>query len=477
MMNLGFYHPSHNPYGCKRSSDDKYWYNTTVAFNTTADCFNPSKLLTDSGTISSGKSGRDDGRYGDAVYDGGIGGIVDYRLGAVANDSPEEAAKVEAKVENGTYRGLEKLVRTKVYGDSRFNHPANKISVFASEIIFYVDFASAAMIGEMIGGYNPSTGETVSGVITRAADNSFLGIDRKVANLPSGDFTPISVASGIDAYAILTTKTNLSVSGKFNTQMVIGDPANIPLTDALKDGWLGTWCNVIPEGTPKTFEFSRKDLEARYARTYTNDNGVTWAVAGRAGSWSSSANAMVNESIASDRVEIHSYTALAEVTKPSTNKPVLNASKGLLGVTVTQSHDKAVLAEAVAGIILKSNASGIVTEQSQAVKYLVDGTIKRLKTLPTDMVAPTNSSQAIKIAVYQISNNGQTSLAIIANTMTHNGTSWGELDEIQIPSGGSGSFTDTNGTTQQSICTELSMASGWTSNHARTGPQVAGVDL
>ncbi|CAL9996037.1 hypothetical protein VPHD184_0012 [Vibrio phage D184] len=465
MMNLGFYHPSHNPYGCKRSSDDKYWYNTTVAFNTTADCFNPSKLLTDSGTVASGKSGRNDGRYGDAVYAGGLGGIVDHRLGAVANDSPEEAVKVEAKVENGTYRGLENLVWTKLERETRDVTGTNQI--FAPQWLVDLESNPSSLVDWYI--------VSDAGVIKTSSKTN-----NNWRSQTSWFYTKGLVLDGVVDLAstdiqVWTYKTNLSVSGEFNTQMVIGDPANILQTDALKDGWLGAWIPVIPDGTEKTFPFTRKCLELSPQAQWTTDKGASWT---SVSAWDIDEVTNSRTFSASDGiVYIVPYKAFANQTKPSTAKPVLNATKGLLGVTATQSHDKSVLAEAVAGIILKSDASGIVTEQSQAVKYLVDGTIKRLKTLPTDMVAPTNSSQAIKIAVYQISNNGQASLAVIANTMTHNGTSWGELDEIYIPSSGSESFTDTNGTTQQAICTELSMASGWTSNHARTGPQVAGVDL
>ncbi|CAL9955846.1 hypothetical protein VPHK250G1_0011 [Vibrio phage K250 g1] len=474
MMNLGFYHPSHNPYGCKRSSDDKYWHNTTVAFNTTADCFNPSKLLTNSGTIASGKSGRDDGRYWDAVYEGGLGGIVDYRLGAVANDSPEEAAKVEAKVENGTYRGLEKLVRSTPYslGASTGTQTAFLGVRFAStgKVTSVGQVGSLAKETEVVGHCVSMSDSQVYPVYGYVDDGSTMTV-----YLNQDGFNAFAIAQRNEsANAVLCEETNLSVSGEFNAKMVIADPVNF--LKVFPNGILGTWCPVIPKaGTSNRFPMSRKSLVNTNNRVYTDSFGVSWT-----------ANSLPVSTITNDTnptypraefVAIHYYKAFAKQTKPSTSKSVLNATKGLLGVTVTQSHDKSVLAEAVAGIILKSDVSGIVTEQSQAVKYLVDGTIKRLKTLPSDMAAPTNSSQAVRIAVYQISNNGQTSLAIIANTMTHNGTSWGELDEIQIPSSGSGSFTDTNGTVQQAICTELSMASGWTSNHARTGPQVAGVDL
>ena len=56
-------------------------------------------------------SGRPDGRLAKYIYASGQGGVIDYRWSSLIDmGRPEEAAKIEAKVENGTYRGEEKLV-------------------------------------------------------------------------------------------------------------------------------------------------------------------------------------------------------------------------------------------------------------------------------------------------------------------------------------------------------------------------------
>lgn len=70
--NKGLYHPElSNIAGSKKANDDKFWYDTTVSFNSLADCFKTSKLLTSSGNVSSGKSGRptnDITPYHDIIY-------------------------------------------------------------------------------------------------------------------------------------------------------------------------------------------------------------------------------------------------------------------------------------------------------------------------------------------------------------------------------------------------------------------------
>ncbi|CAL9955536.1 hypothetical protein VPHD60_0010 [Vibrio phage D60] len=489
--NKGAYHPDLNPWGTARWEDyltqtHEWWFFGNAQTFTKQLAFTPVGASVPFGKDENpttgaigGTSGHPDGILYDGIYAGGLNGIIDWRLPAIANDSPEEAAKVEAKVENGTYRGLEKLVWARATQGDPLGRDGKTFGIYTavdrvqiygkdSTGRHYQDFME---VGDAISFYNADLGEVYAGKVTAVLSDA-VWVKNPKSDMNWNFGSASSSASVI--YVIAEEKTNLSVSDELNTQMVIGDPANILKTDALKNGWLGTWCPVIPDGVSRDYPLTKKSKVTSGSRQWTADDGVTW----QSGPVSlGGVENSINTGVGSEVVTLVQYKAFANQTKPSTAKPVLNATKGLLGVTVTQSHDKSVLAEAVAGIILKSDASGIVTEQSQAVKYLVDGTIKRLKTLPTDMVAPTNSSQAIKIAVYQISNNGQTSLAIIANTMTHNGTGWGELDEIYIPSSGSESFTDTNGTTQQAICTELSMASGWTSNHARTGPQVAGVDL
>lgn len=70
-LNKGLFHPLLNYMGTRKASDDKYWYDTTVSFTSVADCFNPTKLLTASGNVASGKSGRPTGDttlYYDVCY-------------------------------------------------------------------------------------------------------------------------------------------------------------------------------------------------------------------------------------------------------------------------------------------------------------------------------------------------------------------------------------------------------------------------
>ncbi len=483
--NKGAYHPL-NEYGTKKltsdGSDYKFWYELSEADRpkTVLECFTKARVNT--GAINQ-VSGHPDGIFYDGIEAGGLNGVIDWRLPAVANDSPEEAAKVEAKVENKTYRGLEKLVWTQV-AESTANNAANYLG-------FGVDnpFTNIPLQKNGISDLQ----DTPTTVTSAGGEVYYVREGYHADGFNSGEFclrlykdksftiqpTSQEMTALLSKSIVVLTTLNLSVSGEFNTQMVIGDPANILLTDALKDGWLGTWCTVIPDGTGVVGQFplTRQALGSNTTPAQlTIDNGVTWSTTNLSTDYTKNEVGVIQSA---NRLLVVPYKAFANQVKKSTNKPVLNATKGLLGVTVTQSHDKAVLAEAVAGVILKSDASGIVTEQSNPVKFLVNEVIERITSLATDMVAPTNGSQAIKIAVYQISENGQVSLGFIANTMTHNGTDWGELDEIIIPFGDLevDTFNDANGILQTAQSTMTAIPHGWTSNHARAGAQVPGVDL
>ncbi|CAH9012920.1 putative phage tail protein [Vibrio phage 501E54-1] len=498
--NKGAYVEGLNDFGTRKcrligTTGSAFWHEQPeFSTMTLKDCFtDPAGMpvgtagyTVDSGYIGTPQgSGHPDGIFYDGIEEGGLNGVIDWRLGAVANDSPVETSKTLAKVENSTYRGLEGLTRTAPHecgADGRNTGfgvyhqdslPSRNEIWIVSDVYNMRDHVS---VGDVVYVYWQPTGEVVKVKIFEVT-----GAQCKGSYSGTVTFRSYSTGDQSSSSVLFETKINLSVSGEFNTKMVIGDPANILLTDALKNGWLGTWCPVIPDGSSATsYPLTRKGLNLVSPAKWiiTSDNGATW-VSGSTNTIDSTQNAFVNNQIAIGAIVTYNYKAFAEQTKPSTVKPVLNATKGLLGVTVTQSHDKAVLAEAVAGIILKSDASGIVTEQSQAVKFLIGDVIERIKSVQTDMVAPTNSSQAIKIAAYQTSDNGQGSITIIANTMTHNGTDWGELEEVILPFGSltDDTFVDGNEITQTCHSSVLTIPCTWTSNLARSGAQVEGVDL
>ncbi|CAH9011765.1 putative methyl-accepting chemotaxis protein [Vibrio phage 168E36-1] len=555
--NKGIYVEGLNEYSTAKCSDDKFWYESANKPTTLAECF----IGQVGGDIASGKSGHPGGIFYDGIEAGGLNGVIDWRLGAVANDSPEEAAKVEAKVENGTYRGLEKLVWTEV-GDTAISG-SNKILLRADGANVHVSDIDVTVPSSSSGrGSIPVNGAVYKidgGVVTDISDRLWGTGDVYISQSDLPD----------TATVVIRYKTNLSVSGDFNTQMVIGDPANILQTKGLKDGWLGTWCNVIPDGTQLWFPYSLKfvgDTSSSSARrTYTVDGGVTWIEGGL--TFDSTLNAYRSAADA-NYVGSHSYRAFANQTKPSENKRVYNGKAGLMSVFSTMANQQSTLSETLIGKVLKSSG---VNLPYGATNSLTDFTIIDAGYASNESLwgklgeiagqfpnhtklrlgAPINDSPAIKVLPYQISNNGKGSIGYQANELTWDATKatpddataadgssftawvvgetykitggqfsgkvlqcvgslsvvldgyifegkdglylgstgalrfkpytlttgWGDDDTIKVTAEGSDTFVDTNGIINESVVHELAIPYTWTSNHARAGTQVPGVDL
>ncbi len=605
--NKGAYHPDLNEYGTAQLAYDTggsgtvnsgtAWHSSAIKEElkpkTLKDCFGdwlrfgqainkPSRFVEftttfyNTGSIASGKSGHPDGIFYDGIEAGGLNGIIDWRLPAVANESPEEAAKVEAKVENGTYRGLEKLVRTKVYatGNGLSTQAGSAGGSIGNTWVLkttanYVDnpdldFATPNDVYPMKDSYITASDGSVQKIDSVYSSNGVTTWTVAQSRYPINPFITWVSKTGI--HGTYCKETNLSVSGEFSTQMVVGDPANILLTDALKDGWLGTWCPVIPTGAEGEIPLLRKNLDSSgfdYVRTV--DNGVSWSASKVSGaSFDSSKNAFIGNLPATEYIGIWSYKAFAKQTKPSTNKPVYNAKAGLMGVFVSSAANVsygATLGESLIGKVLKSTGAGsstVLTIDELRISPETGGlnvnainatTHKAISTL-TNL----NNSPAVKVLSYQISNNGQGSIGYQANELTHeaitvlplqagvnltmaNGVfyrlsgfdnqsfngrlllrvgsestvtlaanyfdgmhiindtvtdiasdtasagwalatnGWGDDSAIKVTADGSDTFVDLNGNTNLSVVHELAIPYTWTSNHARAGEQVDGVDL
>lgn len=485
--NKGAYHPDLNPFGTRYEKSltgdgGVKWY-ARGTIKTLMQCFiirnfgdNQVGAYRYSGSIADGISGHPDGIYYDGITSGGLNGVIDWRLSAFEGDSPEEAAKVQAKVENKTYRGLEKLVWTKAIGSNvnvtNWNIASNSIVVdLGSDTWSSLGFST----GDVVELVEESTGLIRKGKVYGVASVLSLSPSQTEAGLPTGSKISLVASKSI----------NLSVSGEFNTSMVIGDPANILQTDALKNGWLGTWCPVIPDGTNRLFPYSRKALEWGVG-SYTTNNGTSWNTSGSKPMPVVENGYTLSES--ANLVYTINYKAFAKQTKPSTNKPVYNAKAGLMDVLEVMTNSTsyaALLSESFFGKILTSSAPKNV--YSSAInKFLLDsaGKLSSHSDFPPEhtrlsLGAPNNNNQAFKALPYQISNNGQGSIGYQANELTYDAdaTNWGDDSTIKVTADGSDTFVDLNGNTNLSVVHELAIPYTWTSNHARAGVQVESVDL
>ncbi|HDY8063113.1 TPA: hypothetical protein RQK90_000035 [Vibrio vulnificus] len=427
-LNQGAYHPSLNPIGSSNfegtDGNAKNWYHTLLPdISTIADCFTTVSVTVDgvsnSGFIGSTQgSGRPDGRFYDAIYASGQGGVIDWRLPARDMSGKEEAAKVFQKVVNGTYRGIETLGLTKV--------------------LHHSDGESPSVVGFTIAGEAGSV-KIGSKVYVESADGLLqeLTVKSVSANVVTTNGVFNRKANGL---VIVIKETNISVSGNFSTLFVIGSPEKIMATPALADGWMGSWCDDLPGALLNNYAyFNRKGVSPTLWWTHTNNNGGTWA--NSTTTFDTVVNGFSSPTMnQADRVSICSYTAFAKQTKSSINKPVLNGSEGIGDVIATDTHSAergCLFSESLMGkVCTASSISETYTHKLKGMRSLVPttGAIATTGKLPThDALAlepPTNNSPAVKALWHQASNNQQATLNFLWNELV-----WNLKTPIQLVSG------------------------------------------
>ncbi|EGR3388149.1 hypothetical protein [Vibrio parahaemolyticus] len=412
-LNQGAYHPSFNPMGAGRSKvGNRFWYSTGAGLNSSLDCF---PAGTSTGNITGNASGRPDGKFYDAIYASGQGGVIDYRLPAWDVSSKEEASKIFQKVVNGTYRGEELAVRTWI-SPAIAQTPSPQATSIATEI----NTMDLYKVGGKVSLYDIATKQvlvttTITGIRNGAID--VLDTFNRLAG---------------DAHLVVTIESNIPVSGDFTQVDVIGEPANILTTPALANGWLGGWIPVIPDGSAKQFEYTRKNIRAVGDKTdavATTTHGQQWG--------NSSVNTDVNttnifgaagQAITAAHVYVIPCVAFAKQTKVSTNKVVLNQYEGLGLVTeICHSHLSwgVKLAESLMGKVCTSSAASTGGAFHPITRLGWERGAQRLATSvndptvhsPITMPAPSNNSPAVKALWYQTADNQQCSLNFAWNEL------------------------------------------------------------
>ncbi|EPO9881825.1 TPA: hypothetical protein RQJ78_001945 [Vibrio vulnificus] len=448
-LNQGAYHQSFNPMGTKHwnrhdASGGDFWHQPNTGNNkTTARAFYQTIVVGDTGarqpTGAIGQnSGRGDGRLYDAIYASGQGGVIDWRLPARDMGSKEDAAKVFQEVVNGTYRGFEKLMRSKPFLTT--HQAAVKQS---SGTLIYIDGAFEFL--------TKSTSKN-DGIWLNLRCNGY--IISQVSSNANGNYIYIHNCEGdvaaefpLGTAVVLTTdETNLSVSGEFTQLDVVGAPADILRVDDLNNGWMGGWVPVVPAGAAKQFPYTRKNVGISGIGTdavVSTNQGSTWT----SSSISTSPNTQnifggSGQSIQDGLVYVAPYKAFAKQTKLSVNKPVLNGSEGIGDVfATTRGHqdDGVLFAESLISKVLTSTSAPYSQILSfYGSRFGSDGKIAQHPTagehVKLGIAVPTNNSPAVKALWHQASNNQQATLNLLWNELIFD-TNWRTPDKVW--SGGS----------------------------------------
>ncbi|HDY8179117.1 TPA: hypothetical protein RQL23_000418 [Vibrio vulnificus] len=466
-LNQGAYHPSFNPMGADKAANvahtgSVFWYELGNETVTTLKTFlsrsaggighNGSGW----GSISSNISGRPDGRFYDAIYASGQGGVIDWRLPARDMSSKEDADAILQKVVNGTYRGLEKLAffTPNAYGADGdlvgFYYPT-PTSDNRHGLVYSPELTTAFRYGDARAGdtfFITNGTDYVGGKLIRWNGNSSqCDFTDSVASpgMPSG--AALKYSEGWRLWAVKRTDTNISVSGDFTTQSVIGSPVEILATPQLANGWLGSWAGVLlADGNAYNTPLTRKSLSSTASQTYSTDNGSSWLSGSK--SINTTTNAVnVSTSVGVEIIIIEAYTAFAKQTKSSVNKPVLKGSEGIGDVISVQSHATYygnTLMESFISKVGTSSVNGHAARGSGTpYDYYFSGDFSgKLGTFlenlprhePINSPAPNNNSPAVKTLWHQASNNQQATLNFLWNELVFD-TNWRTPDKVW--SGGS----------------------------------------
>lgn len=431
-LNQGAYHPSFNPLGANLwggvgdpnfgtpSMSAYVWYTggTYPSWGnqsgiSTIDAFTKRSVNPSSNGSIGTNSGRDDGRFYDAIYEGGDGGVNDHRLSAWDMSSKEEAAKVFQKVVNGTYRGEELLVH------SRVGNPVTTDTVSSSYMAIGTVGADDWMLGLEVQSVSTVSGSTVLDTVTV--------FNQGTVYESSGLYwvqASATTSRTNGQRAVVTWYGDSSVSGEFQMVDVIGDPAEILVTPDLASGWQGGWIPVIPNGSDYA-PLTRKCLTTTAESTLTDNNGTSWTHT------TTTINQVPNEHAFANptgRVRIYAYTAFAKQTVEATSQPVLNGESGV-GHTLATSRGSittggVLLAESLMGKVLTDDQGGNtgIIHPAQKLRLntagsLVNGDVEHLPLAFREV--PNNDSPAVKALWYQTANNQQVSLNFTWNELVY----------------------------------------------------------
>ncbi|EOA6617747.1 hypothetical protein ACH7WW_001400 [Vibrio vulnificus] len=439
-LNQGAYHQSLNPMGTKHwnrhdASGGNFWHQPNTGNNkTTARAFYQTIVVGETGarqpTGAIGQnSGRGDGRFYDAIYASGQGGVIDWRLPARDMSSKEEAAKIFQKVVNGSYRGLEKLKQSIVTVGANAD----------SAVTEYQAIGTLAEYGHLVGKRVTKLCGVIGGVVwehSRFLNNTvyesggllYVRLNGQQQRAPSMHY-------------VLETETNLSVSGDFTQAGVVGSPVEIMKVEALKNGWVGSWYGLSKSGGVAVTASRKNTLTSPLINgvVVSSDQGSTWSTGS---TQASNVLNIVTATYAVTEVRIVNHTAFAKQTKPSSNKLVLNGSEGLGDVwnSADSRIDGGVL---LAESMLEKVFTNSLWTASQNVIRLASFKLAndRLslsgnlnKHDPLILSEPENNSPAVKALWHQASNNRQATLNFLWNELVFD-AAWRTPDKVW--SGGS----------------------------------------
>lgn len=448
-LSQGAYHHSLNPSGTRRFTKTNiagnlFWYHSLIANIQQLNCFyNPDGLVNEigygssSGAISTGLSGRPDGRYYDAIYADGQGGVCrDMRYSANGIDLVD-LAEADQKVKDGTYRGFERIKFTSNIV------PETTISATRTAAYFIINVGDNTLSKySWIKSALPTLPTEAHGYfLVNGVKKTITGVFKSGVALialivSEGTFTS---TLGETVYGCFGYYKPISVGGSFLQTDVIGNPTNILETQQLANGWQGSWIPVIPISGSIFVPLNRDKIGSNPLYRFGGGNGNIWESYPTTHIWNTSSDGQSNgftltASNADNLIVIYNYQAFSRQTESAPNAAIY----GLVPYNVFASSDYrpengALLGESLIGKVLKNNI-GVSVNNKSLLSCAIDGTGKLTSASnfdgvthsPLTLGAPANNSPAFKVVSYLANINQQAVPHFAYTELKHNGTSFGD---------------------------------------------------
>lgn len=486
-LNQGAYHPSFNPSGSQgwNKSDgwaDK-WHNGGVTtpidkasafkkattINGVGTCFN-TNTGGSLGSITS--NGRPDERVYDAIYASGQGGVCRDMRYSANHTTLEKFAEADLNVKNGTYRGFEKLVSTVM-----FQFTLKNSDPYAGG--YYYNFnentnpANYAKKGTAV--YFSRTQKLGFVCVSESYDGGsiYLCNNKKDSLLGISTLNPLDNSGLVpgDVAIVLHEEQLSSVGGSFLQTDVIGNPANILLTDALKNGWKGSWLGTGAGSGPLDMSLSRKAISTQVATVYSLNNGSSWSTTSSA--FDPIAN-KVTVGLNNSLLSVNQYQAFAKQTEPTINTKIYGGARGLGDVYSNARYATskgALLGESLIDKICISGNQSSIQSRSLALSsfsiwengLLSQDNFENAEHSVLDMGSPTNNSPAFKALNYSTETNLQAGMIYAATELKWDGTDWGDDSRIHIVNNAN-TLIDLNGNAVKVVTHKLKEPIGWIKN-------------
>lgn len=442
MLNQGIFSPK-NPLGTKLAIDGYPFNVTATKLYSLVDHFNPTKVLSGSGTLASGISGRPDGDVF-KFYDA----ITSNQYHSLRNSSKlmtsEELLSLSINDILGEVRSrgnlpfvkLTKLQISEVStidGGTRYRFLDDSGEVYNPTISTSLD----------VGTYFVHEGSNVSLVPVGldSIDGVFLGTDLRFTNTNHiiGSDWSVGVVGDI-LWLVESTDTGIEFNNvPYHT--VVGLPSVIDGMDDLTDGWYGSFCPDLPTGVERTFTFRNRVMS--YSLGYIAPTAGGWSFNNKL--WEtpllSPANAVV-ENVSSGGVRLHINVVRGKGYITSNTDEF---HSGLLGLYADFNNDAyeptqsgGVLAEQLMDFPLTNTGDNVSSLNIPIYGHtLVNGHLDTTvpsspKHLDLHLGNPVGGVDGIKAASYITTKQGQPYLQWIYNGLVFDNDNWGDTGKLSI---------------------------------------------